>query len=81
MNEMKVGEQKSKSENSLQFLATKMNFVPIPAELNEHVDSEVGVIAELSAAVGMESRRNVHQFHKFEQMAANTFREPWCRGK
>lgn len=53
-----------------------MNIVPIPAELCEHVDSEADVTAELSVAVGMGNHRNVHQFHKFEQMVENTFHEP-----
>lgn len=46
------------------------------AELCEHVDSEADVTAELSVEVGMENHRNVHQFHKFEQMVENTFHEP-----
>lgn len=54
-----------------------MVFVPIPAELYEHVGSEVDGTVALSVVAGMESRRNVHQFHKFEQMAENTFREPF----
>lgn len=69
-------------ENEIEFyfpkiFLAKKDFVPIPAaELYEHVDSEADVTVEQSEVVAMGILRNVRQFHKFEQMVGNTFREP-----
>lgn len=61
----------------MKIFLTKKDFVPIPAELDEHVDNEVDVIVERSEVVALGNvRRNVHQFHKFEQMVESTFHEP-----
>lgn len=62
-------------------ILAKKDFVPIPAELDEHVDNEVGVTVELSAVVAMRILRNVHQYYKFEQMVENTCREPVHRNR
>lgn len=62
-------------------ISTKKDFVPIPAELYEHVDNVVDVTVVRFEVVAMGIHRNVHQFRTIEQMVENTFREPVAEKK